>query len=762
MIEAPLPLQLRNGPLKNRSLKNGHCRLAFTLCLLLATAWQPAQAQFDFGGFGGRGGSDTQVTVESQFTPATADRPALLFVSATIAKGFHVYAIDQGRLPNDGGGPMPTQISLASDSGAQLLGAWQPIAPPKTHIDQEIWTGLQLREHEKQVTWFAPIKLIEGVDLASLTITGKIEGQACNPATCIPFEATLTAQQGAGVTLPAGIQISTNAPSNTNAASSTPVPSSPAAILQPSTPQHMAIASVPSNLYDLSQISLTESQEGSLVYYLITAFLGGIILNVMPCVLPVIGLKVMSFVQQAGQNRAHAFALNVWYSAGIVIVFLVLAGLAVTLQLGWGGQFGSAGFNIVLIGVVFAMALSLLGMWDIPIPGFVGSGTALEVTEREGPTAAFLKGILTTLLATPCIGPFMAPALAWAVKQEPWMTFSVFGVLGLGMASPYLLIGAFPQLVRFLPKPGAWMENFKKIMGLVLLATVVWLLTFIESPLVVPTVALMVGIAAGCWWVSQTPITAPLNQKAYGWVTGVMIVVISAMASYGWLYRDVMKPRFEKNIAKFAEQQIGEDRLRIANIAHEMSLAIEPQTKTATTATRGNFHASFQTSGPDTERLHELIAGLATQAVETDDQGWQSFSLAKLGQITLGEGRTVLVDFTADWCLTCKTLEKLVLKTQPVEEAITLADVVTMEADYTNTPEPLKRTIKALGGSGVPLIAIFPASDPYHPIVFSDGQYTKSALIEAIAQATGRKDLLQGKTGGSAALSQNDANESRR
>ena len=716
-----------------------HRRIAFLFCLLLSISWltsgQPVLAQFDFGGFGGRKDSESQVTIESQFTPATADRPALLFVTATIADNFHIYAIDQGNLPDDGGGPLATQLSLAADSGARLIGKWQATEKPHSHIDQEIWTGLELREHDKQVTWFAPIQFAAGVDPDSLTLTGKIEGQACNPQTCIPFEAALTAQQGEGVDLPSSVTFST---SEQQPSVAPPIaitaPSVPQTNPQPTTPQYAAAGPASSNLYDLSQVSLTASAEGSLVYYLITAFFGGIILNIMPCVLPVIGLKVMSFVQQAGQSRAHAWALNCWYSAGIVFVFLVLAGLAVTLQLGWGGQFGSAGFNIALIGVVFAMALSLLGMWDIPIPGFVGSGAALEVTEREGPTAAFLKGILTTLLATPCTGPFMATALAWAVKQPAWMTFSVFGVLGLGMASPYLLIGAFPQLVRFLPKPGAWMENFKKLMGLVLLATVVWLLTFIESPLVVPTVALMVGIAAGCWWVSQTPITASLDQKAYGWITGVMIVVISAMASYGWLYRDVMKPRFEKNIAKFAEQQIGEERLRIAN-------------------NLGRAHSN--------EQLQAMIADLSTQSVGGDNQDWQSFSLAKLGKLTLGEGRTVLVDFTADWCLTCKTLEKLVLKTQSVEEAITLADVVTMEADYTKRPEPIDRTIKALGGAGVPLIAIFPGNDPYHPITFSDGQYTKSGLIEAIAQATGRKDLMQGKAG-SAALSQSGIEESRR
>jgi suppressor for copper-sensitivity B len=374
---------------------------------------------------------------------------------------------------------------------------------------------------------------------------------------------------------------------------------------------------------------------------------------------------------------------------------------------------------------VFAMALSLLGLWEIPIPGFIGGGVAMKAAEKEGPSAAFLKGVLTTLLATPCTGPFMATALAWAVKQPAWMTYSVFGVLGLGMASPYLLIGAFPELVRFLPRPGAWMESFKKIMGLVLLATVVWLMTFIDAPLAVPTVLMLVGIASACWWVSQTPITASAGQKFYAWTTAGLVVAISALGSYGWLYQSVMLPRFEKVVAAHAEQQMALQRLEIARSLRQI------------------------------ERLDQLDSVIELLAEENVDRPWQPFSLKKLGQLTLEEGRTVLVDFTADWCLTCKTLEKFVLKTPEVEEALTQADVVTMEADYTKYPPALDRAIKALGGVGVPLVAIFPATDPYHPIVFANGNYTKSQLIAAILQATGRDVSLSSSTeGNKAALTQ--------
>jgi len=690
-------------------------RLTLAFCLLLGSVSTAAQAQFEFpkgiGAFS-RGDSSPKVTVEAQFTPAEQDRPALLFVTADIASSFHISAVDQAA-----GGPLPTTIALAPDSPVRLLSDWQSLKPPKSHIDQEIWTGLELREHFKQVTWVARIEIAPGTDPARLALTGQVEGQACAEV-CIPFEQKFTAKLGKGVPLPADFDM--------NSLAATKVVVEKMLLNPNSAPPEIESTVAEAHLYDLSQVSLVEAEEQSLAYFLLLAFLGGLILNVMPCVLPVIGLKVMSFVQQAGQSRAHAWALNCWYSAGIVAVFLVLATLAVLFQMSWGTQFASAGFNISLIGIVFAMALSLLGMWDIPIPGFVGSNTNIELTEREGPTAAFLKGVLTTLLATPCIGPFMVPALTWALKQPTWMTYSVFTVLGIGMASPYLLIGAFPGLIRFLPRPGAWMETFKKIMGLIMLGTVVWLLTFIDSPLVVPTVAMLVVIVGACWWISQTPITALFSEKLQSWVIGGLIVAIGAMGSYGWLYKQVMLLRYEEKIAAYAEQKIGEQRMQIAR-------------------NLGGIE--------DESMLRQMIAELAFKPAD-NDQPWQRFSLAKLGHLTLGEGHTVLVDFTADWCTSCKALEKFVLKTQVVEEALTQANVITMEADYTKKPEAIEQAIKALGGIGVPLIAIFPGSDPYHPIVFSEGNYTKTDLLEAIAQATGQGGVIE--TADKASLRQAD------
>ena len=240
----------------------------------------------------------------------------------------------------------------------------------------------------------------------------------------------------------------------------------------------------------------------------------------MPCVLPVIGLKIMSFVQQAGEHRARVFSLNVWYSLGMLSIFWLLATMASAASLGlsdeslgWGEQFNYDRFTIPLLSVVFVMGLSFIGVWEIPIPGFMASGKAGDLAQREGLGGAFFKGVLTTVLATPCSGPGLATALTWSATKPPALVYLVFTAMGLGMAMPYLLIGAFPRLVRFIPKPGAWMETFKQFMGFVLMGTVVYMFTLIDQKYFVPTLALIFALWAACWWIGRTPITASLCDE---------------------------------------------------------------------------------------------------------------------------------------------------------------------------------------------------------------------------------------------------------
>jgi thiol:disulfide interchange protein DsbD len=357
------------------------------------------------------------------------------------------------------------------------------------------------------------------------------------------------------------------------------------------------------------------------------------------------------------------------------------------------------------------MALSLLGIWEIPIPGFIGSGSVQQAAAKEGITGAFLKGVVTTILAIPCTGPFMATALGWALDKPAVTTFQVFAVMGFGMASPYILVGVYPQLLRFLPKPGAWMETFKQAMGFVLLATVVFILSYMESPAVVPTLALLAGIALACWIYSRTPITAEFNDRVHTWGLCAAITAASALFAFGYLYPQVMVPRFEQRVGMLAA-------------------------KTADSRVQ-SLVAEFSNSNDATD-VREAIRRFEAK-VAADAQGdWQPFSLRKLGQLAIEEGRTVLVDFSAEWCVTCKTLEQTVLHTEPVDQAIRAGNVVTLYADFTDFAPEIQETIKSLRSSGVPVIAVFPGNDPYRPIVFR-GAYTQSGIIEALEKATGRK-----------------------
>jgi suppressor for copper-sensitivity B len=246
--------------------------------------------------------------------------------------------------------------------------------------------------------------------------------------------------------------------------------------------------------------------------------------------------------------------------------------------------------------------------------------------------------------------------------------------LGVGTASPYIIVGVFPELLRFLPKPGRWMETFKQVSGFLLLATVVFILSFVEPAAIVPLVALLLGVAIACWIIGRTPMTAESREQLQSWGTALAVIVVSAAISFGWLYRDVMQPRFANAVA-----------------------------------------AAPATDGP-----------------------WQPFSLERLKQVAVDEGKTVLVDFSADWCFNCKALEQAVLHTEPVESAIKAGNVVTMYADFTHYPPEIANTIKALRANGVPVIAVFPGDSPYRPIVFRGG-YTQSGLLAALEKATGRR-----------------------
>jgi len=630
----------------------------------------------------GAGGEEEVVTVSAQFTAPEGDRTGRLFITAEIKKNWHIYSITQAP-----GGPVRTQITLDPSPDFELVGEFRASPAPKPEKYPEAFGDLVVESHYGEVTWFAPLKLNEGVDPGELTIQGKIKAQPCDPNTCLPprdypFEARL----GPGVEVDEvepgpGEAVGPASPATPPGAE--PPGSSQAEAEMPWRP-FTTVAAAERLVGDEFTAETGESQTSvwEIASFMVIGFLGGLILNVMPCVLPVIGLKLMSFIEQAGEDRARAFWLNVWYSIGIVAVFMVLATLAVLAGLGWGQLFTRPEFNIALAAVVFVMALSFLGVWEVPIPGFAGRGVAGELAQKEGVAGAFAKGVLTTILATPCSAPFLGSAMIWALAQPAPLTLAAFFSAGLGMASPYLLIGAFPGLIRFLPKPGAWMETFKQIMGFVLLGTVVFIFTFLDWSYLVPTLGLLMGLWLACWRVGRISPTADGGAKARGWLEA------AAIGGVVWLF---MFPGLKDVLPK---------PLNIPGL-HDV--------------TRGRFQEAEERA----------------VALYLENRRQQGF--AALPQLDLGN-QTVMIDFTADWCLTCKTLEATVLNTQAVREAVARLGVVPLKADWTHADPEVTDMLNRVDSKQVPTLVIIPAGN-WEARIRQAGGYTQGWLLDALERA---------------------------
>ena len=227
----------------------------------------------------------------------------------------------------------------------------------------------------------------------------------------------------------------------------------------------------------LSKTTTSAPTQNSLIYYILFAFLGGLILNLMPCVLPVISLKLFGLIVHSDESRSQILKHNIAYTLGVVFSFMVLASTVFALktsgdQIGWGFQLQSPLFVFIMLIVIFVMALNMLGLFEFVTPG----GKTLGNSQiKKGFSADFVNGILATILSTPCSAPFLGTALTFAFTTSSINIFIIFFSVAIGLSFPFILTGLFPTLIKFLPKPGLWMDKLKKILGLSLLLTVVWL-----------------------------------------------------------------------------------------------------------------------------------------------------------------------------------------------------------------------------------------------------------------------------------------------
>ncbi len=597
----------------------------------------------------------THATLRGYLEPqvATPGSTVNLVITADMPPGWHIY--ERAETDPKALGNKPTLIALSNTSGfnRKTTTADGKLITPHAAKPGEL---AMLPFYEGQVKWTTPIVIPADTPPGQFPIEGIIGLQTCfKDASCdMPKAARFSGTIEVGEAQQAGASAVAFSEAKYGEAA-------------------LVAARQPAPIDGSSGGVVVIQGEGtalSLPVIMLLAIAGGFILNFMPCVLPVIGLKILSFAEQAGRSRGTVFKLNVWYALGTLTVFMVLAtlGAAASLglaeeNLGWGEQFSSTWFNVVMVGLVFAMALSFLGVWEIPIPGFVGSGKASELATKEGVAGAYAKGVMATILATPCSGPALGTVFGFTLNQSPAVIYMLFACIALGMSAPYLLIGAFPTLIRFLPKPGAWMDTFKQLMGFVLLGTIVFLFSFMNRNYFVPTFAMMVGIWIACWWIGRTSLTESLGKKLLAWGQGALAGGIIALLAFTYL-------------------------------------------------------------GPGPSKFP-----------------WQPFTPAELARLK-NSGNTVLVDFTAEWCLTCKMNLKWVIETDEIRKALEDNKIVPLLADFTEGSAEVKDALNSLQSTSIPLLAIFPADRPDQPIVLRD-VITKQQLLDAIEQAGPSKSGTQ-------------------
>lgn len=389
----------------------------------------------------------------------------------------------------------------------------------------------------------------------------------------------------------------------------------------------------------------------SLGWILLLAFLGGFILNGMPCVLPVVSFKILSFIKMCKESRREIFKQGLYFSFGVILSFWILAFLLLALQaygkaVGWGFQLQAPLFVAFLSAILFLFSLNLFGLFEFGLGLSSLAGQSLS-KHSQGTMASFFSGMLATAVATPCTGPFLGTAVGFAIAAPPFQAFAIFTFLGLGLSSPYLLVGAFPSLLRFIPKPGAWMETFKQLLGFVMLATVIWLL-----------------------WVfgAETSTLALL----------MMLIALLFLSLAAWIF------------GKWATPSVKRPQRLLAFAFTLLFLSF-------------GLVISFKATRLPQVAIEELTHG---------GSDWEPYSPKRLEELR-AKGIPVFIDFTAKWCLICQT-NHFVLSSKAVDHTFSKLGVVRMKADWTKNDPLVTEALKAFGRSSVPLY-IFYGKDQKDP-----------------------------------------------
>jgi thiol:disulfide interchange protein len=423
---------------------------------------------------------------------------------------------------------------------------------------------------------------------------------------------------------------------------------------------------------ELPQSAGSEGSAGQFAGILVFAFLGGMILNLMPCVFPVLFIKALALVQSSQQERRHLRTHGWIYTLGILLSFWAVVAILLSLraagrQLGWGFQFQSPIFLALVAMLLFFLGLALAGQFEIGL-SLTSAGSSLA--QKHGFAGSFFTGVLAMVVATPCTAPFMGAAIGYALAHSAAINFAVFTLLALGLAAPYLLLAYFPAWSRLLPRPGRWMEILKQAVSIPIFASVIWLVWVFT---LVAGSSALAGLLA-----------AFLLLAVAGWVLG------------GWPGR------------------------RIPSVIAALILA-------AAIAVPVWAVRSFGLPNPsDVTQTAQMIqqGKLAPAGV------WQPFSPALLEQ-ERAAGRPVFVDFTASWCLSCQVNERLILDNAEVQQRFRESGVVLLRADWTDQNQIITQALAALGRSGVPTYAIYPADASAPPHVLPE-VLTRGIVLSAL------------------------------
>ncbi len=427
-----------------------------------------------------------------------------------------------------------------------------------------------------------------------------------------------------------------------------------------------------------NQAEATKASRGSIIYrlqdgalILILAFIGGFILNFMPCVLPVIAIKVLDLMEQTKNSPQRTFQLGLAFAAGIMASFLVLALITVIIksagaQIGWGFQFQQPVFLVFMSSILVLFALSLFDVFHIYLSGSQFN----DLANQEGYTGSFFKGVLATILATPCTAPFLGTAIGFALTRSAPVIFTIFLVIALGMAAPYLLLSAFPKLRIWIPKPGNWMDQFKKSMGFVLLGTVAWLLWILGQQCALEgmahTLSFLLALAFITWLSGQI---ADLRSSALRrWTVWILSIATISGAYIFWV---------------------------APTLSYSRASTIIPSTAPASP--------------------------------------WHPFRMSALNE-AIHQHKTVFLDFTANWCLTCKVNEAAVINNKVVQDTIQSLNVTAFKVDWTRQDPDITALLKKFGRAGVPLYVVIPGRTPQEPIILPE-LVTTSLVVNALRQA---------------------------